>query len=112
MGSPKLTSETEKRIALLFPEDQQDAVRALLLEECGHNLPFLQKLDPVGMDRFRFAALKLSHGNMHKLREAVNLAKTDWRDLLVAAGFANNVDAHVGWLPGPAFDNQASNTAV
>jgi len=34
---------------------------------------------------------------MDKLREAVKLANTDWRDLLVAAGFADSVDAHKHW---------------
>jgi hypothetical protein len=43
------------------------------------------------------SALKLSGGRMDKLREAVKLANTDWRDLLVAAGFADSVDAHKHW---------------
>ena len=34
---------------------------------------------------------------MEKLHRAVKLAKTDWRDLLVAAGFADSVHAHKHW---------------
>jgi len=34
---------------------------------------------------------------MEKLRAAVKLANADWRDLLVAAGFADSVDAHKHW---------------
>lgn len=99
MGRPILSSETERRVALLFHPDQQDIVRIILLEECANNLPLLKDCDEVAIDRLRFAALKLSDGNVEKLRSAVNLAKTDWRDLLVAAGFARDINAHKSWLP-------------
>jgi hypothetical protein len=74
-------------------------VRIILLEECGNNLPLLKDCDEVAMDRFRFAALKLSDGMVDKLRSAVDLARADWHDLLVAAGFARDVNAHKSWLP-------------
>ncbi|MGA7795939.1 MAG: hypothetical protein WCA19_23145 [Candidatus Acidiferrales bacterium] len=93
-----MSPETEKRVVLLFPPDQQERVRAILLEECGNNLPFLQNLDGVAMERFRFAALKLSHGDLAALRKAVDLAKTDWRDLLNAANF-QALNSHESWLP-------------
>jgi hypothetical protein len=99
MGTPPLTPETERRIVLLFRTEQQEAVRMALLEECGHNLPFLKNLDGAAMDRYRFAVLKLSQGNLPEFRDAIRLAKADWRDLLVAAGFANHLDAHAAWLP-------------
>jgi hypothetical protein len=99
MASPHVSSETEKRIALLFPPDERARVRAILSEECGINLPFLQNFDDVKLERFQFAALKLSEGKIDKLNSAVALAKRDWRDLLVAAGFANDIHAHLLWLP-------------
>jgi hypothetical protein len=74
-------------VVLLFPPEQQEIVRTIVLEECGNKLPFLRKLDSVAMERFRFAALKLSHGQLVRLRKAVALTKPDWRDLLAAAGF-------------------------
>jgi hypothetical protein len=98
MGTPPLSPETEKRVGLLFPPDQQEIVREILLEECGNNLPFLQKLDAVATERNRFAALKLSRGDLVELRQAIDLAKTDWRDLLVAANF-QTLDSHESWLP-------------
>jgi hypothetical protein len=58
----------------------------------------LQELDAVAMEGFRFAALKLSHGQLVELRKAVDLAKTDWRDLLVAARFWT-LKSHESWLP-------------
>jgi hypothetical protein len=42
--------------------------------------------------------LKLSAGNIDKLKAAIELAKTDWRDLLVAAGFADDTTAHKRWI--------------
>jgi len=54
------------------------------------------------LERFRFAALKYSDGNLPLLQSAVTLAQQDWRDLLVATGFANNVQAHRAWEPKPA----------
>jgi hypothetical protein len=58
----------------------------------------LETETPDGLERVRFAALKLSEGNMEKLHRAVKLAKADWRDLLVAAGFADSVHAHKHWV--------------
>jgi hypothetical protein len=75
-------------------------VRKLLLEECGNNLPFRGKVDSLAMDRFRFAVLKLSGGDWAKLPKAIELAKQDWRGLLVIAGFGYDPRAHMPWLPG------------
>ena len=98
-GSPPLSEDAEVRIARLFGYDEAPRVRALLLERCGHNLPFLDKLDSAGMDRFRFAVLKLSEGRFDKLERALREAETDWRDLLMAAGFGHDVHAHRSWMP-------------
>jgi len=38
-----------------------------------------------------------SNGDIKKLKTAAKLAKTDWRDLLVNAGFAEDVNAHNIW---------------
>jgi len=96
-----MSPETEKRIALLFPPDQRDRVRRLLSEQCGNNLPLLESLDEVKLERVRFAALKLSQGKLDGLERAVALAKTDWRDLLMAADFGDP-NAHSEWLPAKA----------
>jgi len=98
MGTPPLSTETERRIALLFAPALQETVSTILREECGNNLPFCHQEDEVGMERIRFAVLKLSAGKLDRLQEAVRLAKTDWRDVLVAAGFAQDIVAHQSWL--------------
>jgi hypothetical protein len=87
MGS--LSESTREKIRAMFPSIQHQQVAQLLQSQCGSNLPFLGNETPEGLERVRFAALKLSGGRMDKLREAVKLANTDWRDLLVAAGFAD-----------------------
>ena len=99
MTSSSLSPETERRIRLLFPPNERDVVRNALFEQCGNNLPFLDKLDDVQLERFRFAVLKLSEGRLDKLAQAIALAKTDWRDLLVAADFADDPHAHLQWFP-------------
>jgi hypothetical protein len=94
-----VTEATRQRACQLFSQEQYPQVVELLDRECGNNLPFLQNESAEGLERFRFAALKLSEGNLEKLRSAIELAKKDWRDLLVAAGFAHSVDAHKSWSP-------------
>ena len=84
MTNAELSAGVEERITLLFSPDQRVTVRELLRDECGKDLPFSQRWDKAGFDRVRFAALKVSDGDLAKLQGAVRLAKRDWRDLLVA----------------------------
>ncbi len=99
MSPSPVSQQTEERIALLFPLDWQRALfRTILFEQCGHNLPFMKDPSEAALERLQFAALKLSDGNLEKLDRAVALAKRDWRDLLMAAGFGQ-VDSHKSWTP-------------
>lgn len=98
-----VSPETRRRIDLLFASELRDEVEALLAAECGRNLPLFSGANEAAIERIQFAALKQSGGNMDALVRAIELAQTDWRDLLVAAGFAVDVHAHEGWLP-PARD--------
>lgn len=99
MGTPPLSAASERRIEVLFSVDERELVRDLLVEECGNNLPGLENLGSHAMDRYRFAALKLSEGELAKLEKTLRLAKADWRDLLMAAGFGENLTAHESWMP-------------
>lgn len=95
-----LTPATIRRVRLLFrPEDRAEACR-LLLVECGNNLTFLEQATSSELDRFRYAALRLSGGNLTNLRRAISVAQVDWRDLLMAAGFGDDIHIHRRWLPG------------
>ena len=93
----ELSESTWEKVRALFPPAQHQAVADILLSECGNNLPYLENVDKEGLERYRFAALKLSNGSLTRLREAIDLAKSGWRGLPVAAGFATSADAHKRW---------------
>ena len=98
--TPELSKHTLNYLAIMFEGEDRELAAQLLLEKCGNNLPGLENLDAVQLERFRFAALKVSGGQLAKLEGAVRLAQTDWRDLLVVAGFAEDLRAHEAWAPG------------
>jgi len=92
-----LSRATRERVALLFDDE---ALASVVLEnECAEKLPMQEHATPESLERIRFAVLKLSGGTREGLADAIRLAKTDWRDLLVAAGFADDVNAHLAWTP-------------
>lgn len=96
---PALSPDTQRRLRILFAEPDWVAAEALLFDQCGNNLPARDKLNAVELERFRFAALKLSGGSLDKLGGAVVLANIDWRDLLMSAGFGEDLSAHQQWEP-------------
>lgn len=101
-----LSPDTQVVIDRLFVPGERDAVRLLMEEECGNNLFQPAVLDPVALERYRFAALRISGGDLGKLREAIALAELDWRDLLMQADFGHDLKAHRAWFergadPGP-----------
>jgi hypothetical protein len=96
-----LSSGTEERLAAVFPAAaDRDQARSLLEKECAEDLPLWSDASGKGLERVRFAVLKLSGGSLESLVEALRLARADWRDALVAAGFADDPDAHLAWRPG------------
>ena len=100
MGPP-VDQATRERVSALFSEEDHDRIVAALEERCGINLPLSERFDEDSFRRVRYAVLKLSKGTMHELERAIDLANLDWRDLLVAAGFADDVRAHSSWHPDP-----------
>jgi hypothetical protein len=84
---------------MVFAASDRAEAERLLVDECGNNLPFCQDSDQYQLERVRYAAMKLSRGTINGLRQAVELAKTDWRDLLMAAGFGEDETAHLRWRP-------------
>src|SRR5262249_458303 len=98
MEMQPLSPETRRRLDLVFAPADRPIAEAMLVNECGNNLPFLAGLVMFRLERFRFAALKISGGNLESLREAIALAQLDWRDLLMAAGFGVDITAHQRWL--------------
>jgi hypothetical protein len=95
--TPPLSLRTQQLVAGIFSlKDRADASQ-WLEQKCGNNLPFCNDYDEYQMERLRFAAIKLSQGNIQTLLQAIDAACMDWRDLLVAAGFGHDVMAHEAW---------------
>jgi hypothetical protein len=95
---PKLSPETKRRVELLFPPKDQLNAAGLLDLLCGYRIPGFKRATEEDVERVRFAALKLSEGDLGKLKRAIDLAHVDFRDLLMNAGFGE-VEAHKEWWP-------------
>lgn len=96
-----LTRRTRQQVSALFVSAEVDIVERALVLQCGRNLPGLASAAPDELERIRSAAIRLSAGSVHGLWNAIHLAEVDWRDLLVAAEFANDPTAHMHWQPRP-----------
>ena len=96
--TPPLSPRTKHVVEKLFRPHEISEASRWLEQECGNNLPFCKDYDETKMERIRFAVLKLSNGDPQKLVEAIALAKRDWRDVLVWAGFGNDLEAHNRWM--------------
>ena len=94
-----LTDATRERVDALFAASSVEEVVRFLENGCADNLPFSEGSSSEDLERVRFAALKVSRGDLERLVDAITLAQTDWRDLLVAAGFADDIHAHREWSP-------------
>lgn len=78
-------------IGILFRRKDQALARAYLESETGL----------AGQERLLLAVLKCSAGELDQLAAACDLARVDYRDLLMAAGFGYDTVAHQHWQPEP-----------
>jgi hypothetical protein len=92
-----LTLKTEQLIDRLFTCTIVKQISHILQHECGDNLPFCENSSPETIERLRFAVLKIADGKEHDFLQAIELAKIDWRDLLMCAGFAVDISEHERW---------------
>lgn len=95
----ELSEATQERVRSLFDGQDLAQARDLLIDECADNLPFCEEATPTSSERIRFAVLKMSAGDLDRLVDAIALAQVDWRDVLVAAGFGDDPQAHNDWWP-------------
>jgi len=96
-----LTPAVSQKIEALFPLEGREAAAQMIAERCGADLPLSNNMgpDPSAFDRVRFAVLKLSGGDLERLRREIESAHIDWRDTLMAAGFGMDIHAHLQWNP-------------
>lgn len=92
-----LSEAAEQRLRAQFAPEERAEVRRLLEHECGSNIDDFGST-PAAYDRLRFAAMKASRSRIEGLRWALAKGKTDWRDLMVEAGFAEDASEHTRWL--------------
>ena len=82
-------------ITALFAPEDRETITEVLTEECNAERPYTSSEDLV--ERVQLAVLKISNGKVDKLLPAAELAQLDWRDALMAAGFGNDLEAHLKW---------------
>lgn len=93
----ELSPNTEHLIHILYESREAKEIADILEFECGTESLGCDGWAPVQMERIRFAVLKLSIDREVGLEKALKLASTDWRDLLMAAGFGEDLKAHEKW---------------
>ena len=94
--SPPLSDDAAEHLIKMFELDDQPDAATLLCRVTGVGGSNLTSEE---CDRCRFAALKLSDGLIQKLRLAVEIFDDDPRELLVQAGFGEDLHAHKKWSP-------------
>ena len=94
-----ISQNTIKLVDILFSKEKNSEVIECLEEYCQFLRSYEMKEN---LDRLCFAILKLSiirgKGHINKFHKAIELGKTDYRDLLVSAGFGNDVNIHKKWF--------------
>jgi hypothetical protein len=99
-----LTPRLAAKLAAIFPPEDRTFAEQWLIAECGSDLPLIHSA-PELLQRVRAAALKFSQGSLDRLALATRSAQQDWRDLLMAADFGQDVHAHQAWLDDTANPN-------
>lgn len=78
-----MTAAVDRRIVETFAANEREAARAELVRI--EDVLRSTWREVAETDRVELAALTLACGDLSKLRDAVELALVDWRDVLVAA---------------------------
>lgn len=92
----KLSRDTLRLIEVLYPDNRR-FVREIFESNLCPEKVHCEGWSPEQMERIHFAVLKLGQKSLEKLEQAKNVAQRDWRDLLMSAGFGEDVDAHRTW---------------
>ena len=89
---------TVEKVANHYFETESDWAVAELQNYCEYLSEFIsESTTPESYERFCLAILKIGKTSKSKFNQAVELGKSDYRDLLVAAGFGNSITIHEEW---------------
>jgi hypothetical protein len=94
----ELSPNTEYLVHTLYKSREAKEIGDILEIDCGTESLGCDGWTPVQMERIRFAVLKLAIESDSGLDAALNLVSRDWRDLLMSAGFGDDLNAHVKWF--------------
>lgn len=93
-----LVSDKSREIAKKYFPKESSSVILKLQNYCEYlSEYFSEESNPETYERFCLAILKIAKTSQERLNKAINLGKSDYRDLLVSAGFGNSLTAHVKW---------------
>ena len=92
-----VSDKTRRIVEKHFPSESVNVIEQLQ-GYCEYLSEFIAAdSQPETYDRFCFAILKIAKTSNKKLKNAIKLGKTDYRDLLVSAGFGNSLTVHKEW---------------
>ena len=93
-----LVSDKSRAIVEKHFPTESAVVIYLLQDYCEYLSEFFsEESTPETYERFCLAILKIAKTSNEKLDKAIELGKTDYRDLLVSAGFGNSITIHNDW---------------
>jgi hypothetical protein len=87
-GSPdrvELTELVTRKVKQCFAGDEQAEAIRLLETECARSLPFCESYNAEDLEVVRLAVVKLAGGSLEGLRQQIEAAQTDWRDVIFFA---------------------------
>jgi hypothetical protein len=97
MHGTALSERTQKLISRLFTKSEGSIVSDLLIRSVSNNIPFYADSNPEQLEPIRFAVIKMTKESPLNLAVGIYLAQTDWRDLLMSAGFGDDTSQHMAW---------------
>lgn len=93
----ELSLNTLNILKNFYESEDLNFVTLRLLNECSTTVLGCDEWSPIQMERIWFTILKLGFKDRDRLDYAIQLAKTDLRDLLVTAGFSEDLNSHETW---------------
>src|SRR4051794_27010135 len=97
MPNAPLSPRVEQVVAWQFPRERAPQV-LVSLRELMEKLQAQARRSSDDFERILLADLKLAAGDEATLRAGLRQSSIDWRDTLVAAGFAHDIAAHHRWF--------------
>ena len=95
----ELTRRVKKAINALFSANEAQRALYELEQNCSVRISSFKGWTQAQMEKVWLSVIKLSNGNLAKLKTAIELANTDYRDLFMSAGFGHDIEAHKKWKP-------------